>query len=125
MQSLQFVSLTTRLVLIVDDDHQARSVTRDFLEEEGIETIEARSADEAVKILESESRIKFVVTDARMPGQLDGVQLAQLIGHRWADIKVVLTSGFAQPSNARLPQGIFILAKPFKLAALLPLIAAA
>ena len=125
MHSFQTKPLVTPVVLVVDDDHQVRSATRDFLEEKGIETIEAGSADEAVEILKNGSQIKLVLTDARMPGQLDGVQLAQLIGLRWSNIKVVLASGYAHPSNARLPHGIIILAKPFKLTALLPFIAAA
>jgi CheY-like chemotaxis protein len=42
----------------------------------GSETVEAGSAAEAIEVLEAREDIRVVITDIRMPGDMDGLALA-------------------------------------------------
>lgn len=70
----------TRTVLVVDDDVGVRNVIREFLEENRITVIEARSGEMAVQLFRaSHEEIDLVLLDVNMPG-LDGPQtLFQLV----------------------------------------------
>ena len=64
-------------VLIVDDEFLIRIALSDFLQECGFKTLEATSAERAVAVLETqEFVIDVVLTDVRMPGEMNGFGLA-------------------------------------------------
>ena len=108
-------------VLIVDDEPLLRMNAADYFTDEGYETIEASSADEALALLEKRSDIGFVFSDVHMPGTMDGVGLSHIISARWPHIRLVLTSGKANPSNLPLPHHVIFLAKPYNLPAVVRL----
>jgi two-component system, response regulator PdtaR len=83
-----------------------------LIEDLGFVAIEAENADAAVTILESRSDIDAVFTDVRMPGSMDGIQLAFLIRERWPPIKILAASGNATLAPDGLPTGRF-LRKPY------------
>ena len=59
-----------------------------------LQVIAVSTADAALNYLEQNgARIDVLFTDVRMPGQLDGEALAQLVSQRWPHIPVILTSG--------------------------------
>lgn len=66
------------LVLVVEDDYLLRIVAVSFLEDAGFATLEARSADEAIALLEARRDIRMVFTDIDMPGSMDGLRLAHV-----------------------------------------------
>jgi DNA-binding NtrC family response regulator len=102
-------------VVVVDDDPFVRMCTADVIMECGFEIIEAEDADSAFRRLESEAdHVAVVVTDIRMPGAMDGVDLARLVRHRWPKIRVLVTSGYDDGRRAKLPSGIRFLQKPWK-----------
>ena len=80
-------------VLIVEDEPILRLHAVDLVEEAGFTAIEAKSADEAIAILESRSDIMLLFTDVHMPGSLDGLKLAHAVRDRWPPIKIVVVSG--------------------------------
>jgi DNA-binding NarL/FixJ family response regulator len=49
----------------------------------------------------------------RMPGSMDGLELASLVRSRWPHISVVITSGHLDPDNGMLPQEAVFIAKPY------------
>jgi two-component system, response regulator PdtaR len=100
-------------VLVVDDEAILRMVASDYVEETGLEAIEAKSADEALAILNTVHGICAVITDIQMPGSIDGLELAALIRHRWPHIAVVVASGRVVPIGNQLPAGARFLAKPY------------
>ncbi len=65
-------------VLIVDDEPAIREIQRRFLAKIGLEVLIARDGVEAVAILEHE-RCDAVITDIRMPGEIDGSALYKWI----------------------------------------------
>jgi len=92
-----------------------RAIGSDALEDAGYEVIEARDADEAVRILEAAGEVHVLFTDIRMPGSMDGLQLAQLVHERWPAIKILLTSGDTWPALAQIPDDGHFLPKPYRL----------
>jgi len=70
------------------------------LAEHGFSVVEAASADDAVAILQEDDLVALVFSDIQMPGETDGVGLAQWIGRERPDLKVLLTSGRAVPATA-------------------------
>jgi CheY-like chemotaxis protein len=62
-------------ILIVEDHMRIRELVLQALDNLGYEVEAAATADEALQLLENLS-YDLVITDVRLPGQLDGVELA-------------------------------------------------
>jgi PAS domain S-box-containing protein len=84
-----------RTVLVVEDNPNVRRVVVKQLLELGYRVLECDAAVRALDILEAEP-VNLLFTDIVMPGGLDGIELARLVGERWPTLKVVLTSGFPE-----------------------------
>jgi DNA-binding NtrC family response regulator len=86
------------------------------LEDADFIAMEAGNAEEAIKILEREAAsIQVVFTDIRMPGALDGVQLARHVRRHWPHIGLIAASGHARLKPEGLPRGCRFIAKPYDL----------
>lgn len=107
-----------KTAMIVDDEPQIRSVLVDLLELQGYTVLEAGDAREALKILEATSTLDVLVTDIGLPNGLNGRQLADLVRTHWAELPVLLITGYAEEAvmkNEALPQGMHLLTKPFSI----------
>jgi DNA-binding NtrC family response regulator len=104
--------------LLVEDEPMIRAIGMDALEEAGFEVIEAKDADEAVRILEGLGEVHVLFTDVRMPGSMNGLELAQLVHERWPAMKILVTSGDTWPTPSALPDDGHFLPKPYRLDAL-------
>lgn len=101
-------------VLIVDDEPTVRKVLTETLRDSGFRPIEAESASEALRTLRySGLDISVLVTDVKMPGHLDGIDLAKLAQKSWPWIKVIVTTGFEESVAKRLPPNVRFLPKPW------------
>lgn len=80
-------------VLVVEDDEIVRSVMVEALLLLGLDVVECATGDEAVEMLEASPGLSLVITDVRMPGNVDGLALSKLIWTRWPDLPVVIVSG--------------------------------
>ncbi len=87
-------------VLVVEDEPIVRMMAVDCVEEAGFDAIEASDADEALQLMRSRSEIDIVFTDVRMPGTMDGVQLARVIASEWPATQVMITSGHVASDDA-------------------------
>src|SRR5579862_7438016 len=67
----------------------------EFLRDSGFDVVEAGSADEALKVFESGTEIDLLFSDIRMPGTMDGCDLARRIRDDWPDTRVILISGYS------------------------------
>src|SRR5215207_8961709 len=97
-------------VLLVEDDVLLRLWIADELRREGFSVVEASHADEAMLILNSSVDLDLVMTDVRMPGSMDGLQLAALIRTRWPDLKLIVASG--EPAGPAMLVADAFLPKP-------------
>lgn len=64
-------------ILIVDDDKEIRNLISIYLENEGMETVKAENAIEAIKILEKKE-FDLIILDIMMP-EMDGIQACMKI----------------------------------------------
>jgi CheY-like chemotaxis protein len=81
-------------VLVVDDEVLIRMVLSDYLQDCGFKVLEAGTAAEAITIIEaSAAPIDLVFSDVNMPGEQDGIALAQWVRTHHPAIPVLLTSG--------------------------------
>jgi CheY-like chemotaxis protein len=86
-------------VLVVDDEVLLRMMIAEELRDQGYTAIEAANAHEALSLLESGTVVHVVFTDVQMPGSLDGIDLARIVGNECPEVAVVVTSGRLQRSE--------------------------
>ena len=105
-------------VLLVEDEGLIRLVTAEYLRDEGFEVVEAWDGDEAARLLDGPDGFDVLVTDVRMPGMLDGVDVAVRARRRRPELPVLVVSGYAAQLMSRLgvlqPAAVFI-GKPYAL----------
>lgn len=87
------------VILAVEDDARVRRVTIARLESMGYKVYEASNGFEALEVLDKHDDIALVFTDIAMPG-MSGDQLAEHVRERWPHIRILFTSGYAEPAVA-------------------------
>lgn len=90
----------TETILIVEDDARVRRVAVARLDDLGYRVIEASNAAEALEQLERHRDVALLFTDVVMPGGMSGDELAQHARRKMPNLKVLLTSGYAEPEVA-------------------------
>ncbi len=98
------------MILLVDDDDPVRETSADMLQEFGHTVLQAASGDEALRLLDQHHGIDVMVTDVRMPG-MSGFELSDVAGRRYADLRIILMSGYFVPQLIRRR----FLQKPFRI----------
>jgi CheY-like chemotaxis protein len=102
-------------ILVVEDDARIRLSTAAALRANGFTVAEAGRGDEALLILASGRLIDCVFSDVRMPGDHDGIALAQwVLAHR-PGLPILLTSGDVQTEDLDpdLRRRVSVLPKPY------------
>jgi two-component system, response regulator PdtaR len=84
--------MSSRTILHVEDELLIRFMMADQLKPRGFEVIEAADADEALALLNAGLSFDLLLTDVKMPGALDGFELARLVRAQYPSVKVVLCS---------------------------------
>jgi CheY-like chemotaxis protein len=102
----------SRLVLLVEDDADVRTVLRRQLTELGYMVIEAQNGEEAIAIIDSVSELGVLVSDIVMPGAMDGRRLAALARERRPDLRTVLVTGYADGLDTQADRPFALLRKP-------------
>jgi two-component sensor histidine kinase/DNA-binding NarL/FixJ family response regulator len=103
------------IVLIVEDEMVLRMRAVDIVEDAGFTPVEAVSADEAMRVLESRNDISLLFTDIQMPGSMDGLKLAHAVYSRWPHIKIILVSGQIAVTDADKPADSRFFPKPLEI----------
>jgi len=75
-------------------------IVSDSLREAGLNVVEAFNADEAISILHSGVRIDLMLSDVRMPGSMDGLELLEYSLGIFPTLPVIITSGRLLPEDA-------------------------
>ena len=101
-------------VLVVEDEGLVRELIVETLRDAGCAVTEAASADEAVCALKRSAAPDILVTDVKLPGAMNGLDLAERMRRTLPRMKVIVTSGHAASEDARNVADCF-LAKPFAL----------
>lgn len=87
-------------ILVVEDDVLIRIDIADFLRGCGWHVVEAGTAAEAVALLEAGAAVDLVFSDIQMPGDMDGFGLAAWVRAHRPGIRIILTSGVVQRTQA-------------------------
>lgn len=105
-------------ILLVDDNEDLLDVTSTMLIGLGYQVSTARNGAEALDILHSGQEFELLLSDIVMPNGMSGVELAREAKRLRKDIKILLTSGYAEDVLERHNAvGEFsIIDKPFRLA---------
>jgi DNA-binding NtrC family response regulator len=103
------------LALIVEDDQDVRDLAAALLEETPLDVVEVESAEAALECLQERGgEVAMLFADVRLPGPMDGVQLARAAGKLWPTVRVVLTCGDPRAGLADLPEGVTFMPKPWR-----------
>ena len=96
----------TETILVVEDDARVRRVTVARLRSLGYQVIEADSGATALASLAAHPEIAMIFTDVVMPGGMNGDELAETALVAKPNLKVLFTSGYAEPAVARQGLGM-------------------
>lgn len=110
--------------LIVEDQPFIGLVASDILSESGFDTFHAFNADDAVSVLGEHPEIEVVVTEARLPGQTDGLEFARRLAKERPDVRLVVTAAGPGVAQSDMPRGARLLRKPYASGELRTLVAA-
>ena len=107
-------------VLLVEDSDEVRDIAVEYLTELGHETSAVVDAEQALARL-LEHRCDAVMTDVSLPG-MSGIALTKQLVEKYPDLPVVISSGYGGLDLDMLfrdkRQNVFVLPKPYDLAAL-------
>jgi PAS domain S-box-containing protein len=106
---------SNKSVLIVDDDRHLRRLVSQILREQGYTVIEAKDAEEALRIASSADPIDLVLSDVTMPG-IKGPELIQLLRKIRPNLRALLMSGYTEDfihDQGFIDHAVPFLSKPF------------
>jgi PAS domain S-box-containing protein len=88
-------------ILLVEDDPRLRRVASRRLRSLGYQVIEADNGANALTLLAAHPKIAMIFTDFVMPGGMNGDELANAALAAKPTVKILFTSGYAEPAAAR------------------------
>lgn len=109
-------SMSTRetrpiIILAEEEPDEARAIVG-YLETAGFVVAAVETTDEALRRLEATPDAAGLVTDAHVPGTLDGWELAERARALRPGLALVLMSGHSDATSGPLPQGAAFVLKP-------------
>jgi CheY-like chemotaxis protein len=104
-----------QVALIVEDDPDVRELAGALLEETELDVMEVESAEAALVYLQDHGgEVAMIFADIRLPGSMNGVQLAKAACTLWPTIRIVLTSGDPCAPTDDLPDCVTFMPKPWR-----------
>src|ERR1700743_1785621 len=111
------VNLSRPVLLIVEDEFLVRLCAVDAFDIDKFEVIEAEHAAGAILIAMKYPRIDLLFTDVNMPGELNGIELAEHLYALRPALKIIVTSALPLLRRVDHLDGYF-LPKPYNLSTL-------
>jgi two-component system cell cycle sensor histidine kinase/response regulator CckA len=112
----EVLAVTSRTILVVEDEHAVRALLRRILEGLGNQVLSARDGAEALEMEAAHAgTIDLLVTDVIMPN-MRGREIAERIAARRPGIAILFVSGYPQDDIVRdgvLDPDVNFLQKPF------------
>ena len=108
------------VIVVVEEESHEREFISDHLAQAGFEVLQADDTDAALGLLQCGVALHGLVTDAHVPGSIDGFELAHLVRERWPEMAVVMMSGHSDAGTGPLPEGSEFVAKPYLTERLVP-----
>lgn len=105
-------------ILLAEDEMLLRELACEDLADAGFEVVAANNGDEALAVLEHDCAFDLLFTDIRMPGDIDGWQLARQAKRRIPGLRVIYSTGLGDAEHELDPNDR-LLGKPYALSELL------
>ena len=103
-------------IIVVEDEPHILMLMVDILEMDGYVVRAFGEADSAWNHIQHHGfDADLLITDLRMPGEIDGVQLVHNLHHLFPQLPVVVASGFHAASSSLDDDQVYWLQKPFTL----------
>ncbi len=103
-----------RLVLVVEDELLIREFVCELLDLEGYASVAVENADLALaELIKDAERFDLLLTDIRMPGSMDGVELANKTHDSWPQLPILVMSGHETRESSGVGQEVIFLRKPW------------
>ncbi len=100
-------------ILLVEDNEQVAAATQPLLQTVGCTVQWAPSGDAARLIIDADpAKFDIVLSDMAMPGDLDGLGLAEYLRKRYPGVQVVLMTGYTNQLQEASARRFTVLAKP-------------
>ena len=110
--------------LIVEDQPFVGMVASDILRESGFQTFHAFDATDAAALLDEHPEIEVMVTEAKLPGDVNGLELCRRVSEQRPNVQLVVTATGEELSASDVPNGTRVLRKPYASGELRTLVAA-
>jgi DNA-binding NtrC family response regulator len=81
-------------ILVVEDELLVRTALADALRHAGYSVVELSEAKEALGHLSEGGAADLVITDLKMPGAIDGLDLAEWLQTALPALPVIMTTGY-------------------------------
>jgi CheY-like chemotaxis protein len=95
-------------VLVVEDESDLREMVVEELTDAGFHVLEAEIGEAALAIIDSGRPIDVLFTDVRLPGSVDGWEIARHARDTFPAIHVIYTSGYAPDRSAQVPGSLYV-----------------
>ncbi|HVE89530.1 MAG TPA: ATP-binding protein [Burkholderiaceae bacterium] len=100
-------------ILLVEDNQEVAAATEPLLQTVGCTVKWAMSGDAARTMVDAEpGKFDIVLSDMAMPGELDGLGLAEYLRRGYPEIQVVLMTGYTNQLQEAMARRFNVLAKP-------------
>ncbi|MCF3651543.1 PAS domain S-box protein [Synoicihabitans lomoniglobus] len=113
-------------ILLVEDDHSLRALTRIVLMKQGYTVLEAAHGPEALRVARTaKDKIHLLLTDMVMPEGMTGWDLAQTLQAEDRNLRVIFSSGYSPEvagQEVSLQDGQYFISKPCEADQLLHLV---
>jgi CheY-like chemotaxis protein len=109
-------------VLLVEDNPSVLAFLADLLAGDGLRVTCARTAVEALALLEAGPAPAVLVTDINLAGTLSGLELARSVAECWPGIRLLIMSGESRPAQDQYPPRALFFTKPFAPGALITVV---
>jgi DNA-binding NtrC family response regulator len=86
-------------VLVVEDEPRMRELLADVVPDMGFRVNAARSAEEALKLMEADPH-EIAIVDLNLPG-MEGMDFFAIVRERWPKTQVIVLTGFGNLESAR------------------------
>jgi DNA-binding NtrC family response regulator len=109
-------------VLLVEDDPAVLDFLTELLAGDGLTVARARTAVEALALLETGPAPAILITDINLAGRLSGLDLARSVAECWPGIRLLIMSGQSRPAQDQYPPRALFFTKPFAPGALIAVV---